>query len=322
MDRRWRRGAAPLLAVAAGAVLAAPLALAAAVGASAAYRVYHPRRQRSARTPAEDGLTTGSIRLEASYDGVPLAAWVVPGRGPNTVVVCHGMGRNRSSVLGHIRALHRAGHHVVAYDLRNHGDSGADRAYGRMADRFDSDLRDVIHHVRTDPELRAGQVAVLAFSFSTWPAVHVLVQVDPPLSALVCDSGPAADIGDCLRRVMNLRRRSLPKLAQREPVFQMCRLAFELFGRHMLGVKGWPPDLEDVPTRLLFIAGARDPVIPAQVVTSFADRYQHAGWWVAPRAMHSNAIRVDRKDYLERLTTFLDGAFTEGDNRHEQAARG
>jgi pimeloyl-ACP methyl ester carboxylesterase len=61
-----------------------------------------------------------TIRGEAAGEGVP-------------VVLCHGLTATRSSVVHGSRALERAGHAVVTYDARGHGESGpapGDGGYG------------------------------------------------------------------------------------------------------------------------------------------------------------------------------------------------
>jgi len=51
-----------------------------------------------------------AIRGEASGEGTP-------------IVLCHGLTATRSSVIHNSRALERAGHRVVIYDARGHGES-------------------------------------------------------------------------------------------------------------------------------------------------------------------------------------------------------
>lgn len=293
------------------ATLSAWKAAAAAVPLAArhAYELYHPPQAKPGRTPLSKGLPLRGLRLTTSRDAIPLSGWVVPGAGPHTVVVCHGMGRTMSSTLGHIEMLHRAGWHVVAYDLRNHGDSGRDRAFGSMADRYTGDLADVLRWVRADPELGGGEVALYAFSFSTWVALSVLARLDRPAAALVCDSGPMFDIGAGLQHFARVRRPALPA-AQREgtghAVYRSC---FGALCRRMLAVRNWPPDLSGTPTRLMFVAGGQDPLVPESQIAPVADRYPRAERWTAPNALHMSALRFDREEYEERVLAFLTGAF-------------
>lgn len=314
-----------VLAMSAGAVTAAGAAAAAAaagVGLRSAYRVFHPPRGKEDKPPEDEGLTARTTEIVTSRDGVRLSAWIVPGEGPHTVIVCHGMGRNKSSVLGHVRLLHDLGHHVVAYDLRNHGDSGNDRALTRMADRFSSDLADVLRTVSADPVLGTGGFAVLACSFSTWPAVHFLPHAPVPVSAVICDSGPTSDVRCLFRTLFDLGRPAMPLPLRHQPAFGIASATFERAVTGMLGVRGWPTDLTGIATGLLFIAGERDPVVPALDVASFAERYSQATVWVSPKARHINAVRVESGEYVARVDTLLQRAFMHTDGRERGARPG
>lgn len=288
-----------------------PSAVATALGTAArhAFEVYHPPAGKPGRTPADKGLPQREFTLTTSRDGIALHGWAVPGAGPDTVVLCHGMGRTKSSTLAHIQLLHRAGWHVVAYDMRNHGESGRDRRLTRMADRYTDDLADVLRWVHADPQLGGGQVALVGFSFSTWVCLNVLRRIGHPVAAVVCDSGPMYDIGAGLRHFATLRRGTLPaELTEGLPA-ALYRRAFGLIGQAMLVVREWPPDLRAVPTRLMFVAGGQDAVVPPAQIAPVAARYPDAVSWTAPNALHMNAIRFDAADYRERVLGFLTEAF-------------
>ena len=286
----------------------APVLATVAFGVRAAHAVYHPRPT-GARVPRA-GQPPGRVkRIATTRDGLSLAVSTMPGAGPHTVIVCHGMGRSRAHMHRHVRLFHAAGHHVVAYDLRNHGESDRDRAHGDMAERFMSDLRDVIAWVRADPDLGRGRIALLALSFSTWPAVHILRDGGDELAAVICDSGPGVDIRAGMRRVLDLRRSGLPAPLRWPPLYGLLRATFVTTASAMLAVKHWPTDLRKSPTPLLFIAGEHDPIMPAAVVCGVAADHPRAAHWVAPGAGHVNAVRVAGDEYAERVGAFLAGAF-------------
>ncbi|WP_340557496.1 alpha/beta hydrolase [Streptomyces sp. GSL17-111] len=296
-------------------VLTAPVAAlrGALHGARHAYELYHPPQSRVGRTPENKGLPMRRMRVTTTLDRLTLEAWVIPGDGPHTVVICHGVERSRSSTLSHIEMLHRAGYHVVAYDMRNHGESGGDRRFSRMARRYTSDLRDVLREVAADPEVGGGGLAVLGFSFSAWPSLQVLSVPDAPaLSAVICDSGPMHDIPAGLAGFADLRRGGLPEHLRRRAAFTAYRRVFRTLAFHMLAVRNWPPDMTGVPTRLMFVAGAEDPVVSAAQVGKVARTLPGAHLWVAPTAMHMNAIRFDRQEYRTQVLDFLADAFTAG----------
>jgi pimeloyl-ACP methyl ester carboxylesterase len=311
-------------------LLALPVTVPVAIGLGlrSAHRVYHPPRQPNGVTPADRGMPFIATRVVTSRDEVALSVWVIPAPEPaaakGTVIVSHGMGRNAATVLSHATMLRAAGFHVVAYDLRNHGDSGRDRALTGMAARYTADLADVVAFAEAHPKL-SGDVSVLAFSFSTWPALHILREPGIELAAVVCEGGPALDIGAGLRRLAELRRSRLPAPLRGAVPFAALRASLDLGGQIMLAVRAWPTDLDRTSTRTLFIAGGRDQVIPPPGVEALVRHYagrpagERVSYWLAPRAIHLNALRLNRSDYTRIVPAFLAGEVDPPRDRRRRA---
>lgn len=68
--------------------------------------------------------------IVTSPDGVTLVAdlYSQPSTDKPLVILLHGGGQNRHAWAKTARTIHAAGHHVVAYDARGHGDSSWDPA--------------------------------------------------------------------------------------------------------------------------------------------------------------------------------------------------
>lgn len=118
----------------------------AVVKALASFAVKPAFRTPVHKTPADRGLSKWEDIYFPSDDGVPLEGWYVPAAGGESdtlIVMNHPMPMSRSGFTGHygapwsqvddieidfvahIEHLARAGYNVLAYDLRNHGASGA-----------------------------------------------------------------------------------------------------------------------------------------------------------------------------------------------------
>lgn len=136
-------------------------------------------------TPAEHGLDFDDVTFP-SEDGIPLEGWFIPAVGADTVVIVnHPRFFSRSGLPSHlepwrsmnagtgndfevnlvpdIAILHDAGYHVLAYDLRNFGLSGAANGGLTTSGRFES--RDVIgslHYIRSRPGLRDAKIALFS----------------------------------------------------------------------------------------------------------------------------------------------------------------
>jgi pimeloyl-ACP methyl ester carboxylesterase len=119
--RRWWR--LPVVMVALGIVLPVVYSLTIAVAATNV-----PPTPLGVQTPADRGLVYRDVAFP-STDGVTLSGWYIPGANGAAVVLLHGAGSNRSSVLDHADVLARNGYGVLLFDARGHG-----RSAGRAMD--------------------------------------------------------------------------------------------------------------------------------------------------------------------------------------------
>ncbi|GAA4668791.1 MULTISPECIES: alpha/beta hydrolase family protein [Amycolatopsis] len=189
-------------------------------------------------TPAEYGLAYEDVTFPA-LDGVPLEGWFIPAPGADRVVIVnHPRWFSRAGLPSHLepwrsigapagndfevdflpdyRLLHDAGYHVLTYDLRNFGHSGAANGGVTSGGRFEA--RDVVgslRYVRGRPELRGLPVGLFSrclgcnatlFAMSWYPEefgdVRCLVGCQPLSVRFVLERGleragvPAGRIDD------------------------------------------------------------------------------------------------------------------------------
>ncbi|NMD25662.1 MAG: alpha/beta hydrolase, partial [Actinobacteria bacterium] len=71
----------------------------------------------------QSNVVTGHHGVDLVADLYPQSSTEKP-----SVILLHGGGQNRHAWAKTARTIHAAGHHVVAYDARGHGDSSWDPA--------------------------------------------------------------------------------------------------------------------------------------------------------------------------------------------------
>ena len=127
----------------------------------------NPARSPILRSPADDGLAYEDIFFPA-IDGVTIEGWFIPANSDRLIIANHPIWANRYGFPGHLapygdawaasgnnfevnfmpdyKHLHDAGYNVLAYDLRNFGQSGA--GSGGVIGNGIREYRDVIGSLR------------------------------------------------------------------------------------------------------------------------------------------------------------------------------
>jgi pimeloyl-ACP methyl ester carboxylesterase len=142
------------------------------------------------RNPDQKRCTyTGSIAGDqvVTDDGIHIAGWYVPaadGAGPAapTVVLVHGFGGNKTSVLEYGEGLHEA-FNLVAFDMRNTQRSSGEQTTGGVLEQ--KDLRAIIDWLERAKQ--PSHIGVLGNSLGAGTAVAES-RNDPRVEALALDS--------------------------------------------------------------------------------------------------------------------------------------
>lgn len=135
-------------------------------------------------TPDEAGLDYEDVTFAAA-DGVPLEGWFIPAPGSRRVVIAnHPLGFTRAGLPTHLepwrsrwadtgndvevnfipdyKILHDAGYHVLAYDMRNFGHSGAANG-GVISARYNArDVLGSLAYARSRPDLHGTEIALFS----------------------------------------------------------------------------------------------------------------------------------------------------------------
>jgi fermentation-respiration switch protein FrsA (DUF1100 family) len=294
----WRRGrlAGRLVVVPLVVVLVAAAAL--TLGQAVAATVV-PLAPVGAQTPAGVGLTYENV-IASTDDGVRLAGWYVPSTNGAAVVLCHGAGSTRSSVLAQAAVLARRGYGVLMVDARGHGGSG-----GRAMDfgwYGDLDIRAAVDVLTRRPDVKDGRIGVVGLSMGGEEAIGAL-GADDRIRAVVAEGATNRVAGD------------------------------KAWLSDALGLRGW---LQEQLDRLTY--GATDLLTPASppptlrssaavaaprpvLLIASADSFEEAGAarfiaagspasvtvWLAPGG-HTGALAAAPTEWGGRVGAFLDGA--------------
>jgi pimeloyl-ACP methyl ester carboxylesterase len=204
------------------------------------------------------------------------------------------------------KMLHDAGHPVMTFDLRNHGESARDGLLRGQSPRYAIDHRAVVDELAG--RLADGaHIACVGYSTSSWTALE-MARLQPNLvRAVVCDSGPTLDLPATLSRMYRALRPTLPVWLRGPLVFAVTRAVFARAAVFFLKPAPWPMELGDHTVRLLFVAGEADPIARPDDVREQLAWYPKAESWFVPGAGHMQAHVVAAKEYGERVLALLAG---------------
>jgi len=126
-------------------------------------------------------------------DGLTMRGWFFPSpKGPSgrTLIICHGMGGNRSLFLPFLSIGEALDANVLMFDFRGHGDSDGHTVSFGMNETLD--VLAAVRFLRTEKPEQARQIVGLGVSMGTAGLIRAAAEVEPPLDAVVIDSGYAS----------------------------------------------------------------------------------------------------------------------------------
>jgi fermentation-respiration switch protein FrsA (DUF1100 family) len=236
-------------------------------------------------------------------DGLTMRGWYVPPQNGATVILLHGYGGNRASMIWHATVLTDAGYGVLMYDERASGESEGDhRSYG-WEDPLDvAGALDYLNGLPgTDPERVGiagcsigGQIALQGAAYSpqiaaAWadgPATITARDIKTPWNWFTILSNPANYLVD---------RFTAWKLDMPVPAA-------------MIDIIG---TIEPRPIMLIG-GGIENPLLGPESM-HVAYYAEHAGphteLWIIPEATHCDGPTVRPEEYAARMVAFFDAAF-------------
>jgi alpha-beta hydrolase superfamily lysophospholipase len=256
----------------------------------------HPARYLPDTTPRgvyED------VELTTS-DGLRLAAWFIPGiptgeKAP-TMILVHGLTAHRAAMLDRAEILNRHGYAVLAFDLRNHGESDGDiTTLGYLEV---NEVRAAFDYLLTRTDVEPQRIGILGHSLGAVIAIRTAAQI-PEIALVVSESG-----------FISLQENT-------------GEIIPALTGQAAAPLVGWFVDRESgvpisevntlldapkiAPRPMLFVHGESDNVVN---VSNSRRLFEAAGepkeLFTIPNGGHADFIQADPAGYEARLIAFLE----------------
>jgi pimeloyl-ACP methyl ester carboxylesterase len=229
-----------------------------------------------------------------------------------SIVLCHEVGGERACVHQMAQWLVEAGFDVLAFDFRNHGESGPGGEYSKLFWLTTRDVDDVlaaVDHLRElSPDAPVGVYGVSRGG----SAALCAASRDPRIQAVVADGPfPIYDMMlPHLRRRMRLSS-SLGWVWERFPDFWIllyCRTAVRLAG-HRMGCRfvDTRARARSIRQPVLLIRGELDSFVPANVIEKLRLSIRgKTDVWQAPGAKHNAGLVKHPLEYRQLVCSFFD----------------
>lgn len=267
-------------------------------------RFKYPDKENEGLTPASFELPFEDVTLRAA-DGVELRGWWVPAaQNRGTVVLVHGLNRQRIEMVRKVPFLHGLGWNALLFDLRHHGASAGDVSSFGWYER--QDVAAAVAYARSRAR---GPVVLWGVSLGAATATLAAAE-DASIAGLVCDSSYRS-VRDTVRHHVQLfRERWWGALV---PAWPTADLAVYWIGRDA----GFDPDTVDVVAAAhklasrpcLFVCNSGDRRMPQEIAFELkAAAGARARVLVVPGTSHGGAYREGTAAYEAAVTDVLKAA--------------
>ncbi len=261
-------------------------------------------RKPTTETPKDYGITGYQDVSFLTSDGVTLSGWWLPQKAPKkplgTILLSHGVFRNRQQVLGRAVFLWNLGYQCLLFDLRGNGESGPSPVSGGVLEANDYLAAEKFLESRHE----AGKPLVFfGFSLAAMSALRAAVG-DSALDAVIADS-PLANLKSYVsRRTIGGAFTSLPGF------LGACLKDYD----QLTGLTLTEKDLDLTPVvekldqaPVLYITGEEDDLAKSDEVRQLFDHTpaHHRRLAYIPDAGHEETFKKYPVIYEKVVTEFL-----------------
>jgi len=239
----------------------------------------------------------------ASVDNIVLKGWLVkpshPGTKSSAIIICHGVGANRSDFTELAVSLSQRGHFVLLFDFRAHGESGGRRT--SLGYHEQKDIEAAFDFLKARHELDPGLIGIYGFSMGGSAALLAAAKTGA-FSAIVADSAFTSLRDQARDAITGFYH--LPSF----PFLPLAVFGYELYFQTRVDAVAPVNVIATIaPRPVLIIAGEGDKLIPADNGRRlFAAAGQPKELWIIPGADHGGTLAAAGREYEIRVGKFFD----------------
>lgn len=261
----------------------------------------HPVRRALTLTPRDGHIPYEDVRFpSAAQDHTEISGWLIPAEGlpKGVVVLCHGRGGNRESVLPHAFYLRKAGFTCLLFDFRACGISAGNTS--TIGWHEADDVLGAVEFVKGRPELSGLPIGALGVSMGAASALQAAAK-STDIRAVVSDCSYAT-----LTNAVRQRFRAILGGA-----YGILYFPVRFLGERALGIStdtisplNAVKNLGNRP--LLLIHGTADKTILCDDTRMLYDAASGPkDLWLIPGVPHARAFSRNEKEYTQRVTAFF-----------------
>lgn len=266
------------------------------------YANTHPPRYTLHVAPSEYQAVYETISF-VSEDGVPLKGWLVKPSHPRAkspaIIICHGVGANKSDFTELAASLVRRGYVVLLFDFRAHGESSGSRT--SLGYHEQKDVLAALSILKAREEIDLRHIGIYGFSMGGSTAILTAAQ-SGAFSAVVADSAFTSLKDQARTAVTSFYH--LPSF----PFLHLAIIGYELyFQTRVENVAPINVIAKISPVPVLIIAGEEDRLIPAENGQKlFAAAGEPKELWIIPGADHGGTLVAAGSMYGAKVGEFFD----------------
>ena len=250
-------------------------------------------------------------RYQADYEDVSfttndstlLKGWLIKppdSSGPvPAIIICHGLGANRSDFTDLAVSLMRRGYLVLTFDFRAHGESGGGRSSLGLWEP--KDIAAALGYLHSRKEVDPKRIG--AFGFSLGGAAAILAAAGTGKFAAVAADSAFTSLRDQAREAVT-GFYHLPSF----PFVNLAVLGYEMY--FQTTVRNVAPESvigKIAPAPVFIIAGEGDEMIPAENGRRlFRAAQEPKEIWVIPVGGHGGTVAAAGDEYGRRVGEFFD----------------